>query len=110
MIQAQLARRQALATVLATMSIPREQSASIQSHGRNVLLIETHQPNNSRHLDIKMHGPHPIVVMPPIFRPQLTQLAPRIEVIVTELPVFDVNHFGRFAIQENERPPRRDDA
>lgn len=108
MIQAELAGWQALPAVLTTVAVASEEIAPVQSQSGTVLLIKANEPHDSWHLDVEMDGSNPIVVIASVLGAKLPQLTPRFEVVVAELPIFDVDDFGSFTIQEDERPARRD--
>jgi hypothetical protein len=71
MIKAQLASWKTLPAVLAAMSVSSKQIPPVHPERCDVLPIETHKPDDSRHLNVKRDGADPIDFVPFFLGPQL---------------------------------------
>ena len=107
-VEAQFAGGEPLAAVLAVIAVAGEDVAAIEPHALLRHAIVVQQPQHARHLDLKVHAANPVLVRLLELRLQLADFAPRFEIVIGPLAVFDVNHFGQPAEQQHKRPTHVD--
>jgi len=104
-VQAQLAGGKPLTAVLAVIAVAGKDVAAIEPHSLLGHAIVVQQANHARHLDFKIDALNPILIGRLKLGLEVADLAPRFEIVVSPLAVFDVDDFRQPAKQENERTP-----
>src|SRR5690606_38115392 len=97
MVDAQLAGYEMLPAVLTTVAIASKQVATVKADpllGNTVVVQQSQDP---RDLNLEVNASDPVFVWFLVICPQFANLAPRLEVVICVLTIFNVNNFGQFA-------------
>lgn len=112
MIERELAHREVLATVLASVGIPREDVPAIEPQPAARHAVALGQPNHTRCLQVVAHRSHPVVVLswlPALIvsaelGPELRELTPALERIGRILACLSMHDLGKLP---KEKPDAR---
>jgi hypothetical protein len=107
-IEAQLARREPLAAILAVISVAGKNVATIEPHTLLRHAVVMQQSQDTRNLNFEVDASHPILVRFLVLRVKLANLAPRFKVVIRPLVALDMNYFGQPAEKKNECPAHVD--
>ena len=111
MIERELAHREVLATVLASVGIPREDVPAIEPQPAARHAVALGQPNHTRCLQVVAHRSHPVVVLswlPALIvsaelGPELRELTPALERIGRILACLSMHYLGKLPKEKPDR-------
>jgi len=71
-----------------------------------VVTIKSSESHDPWQLDVEIDGTNPVILVVSVEPAHLTQLAPRLKIVIGELAIFNINDFSHFAVQKNKSPSR----
>jgi len=88
-VERQFAGREVLAAILAMVFVAGEDVPAVELDLVSRQTVVEEQPNDSRHGNMKIHGRYPIVPIRLEITPELTYLAPALEIVVGISTLFE---------------------
>jgi hypothetical protein len=104
-VQAQFARWESLAAVLAEISITSKDVAAVQPYAlfRDAIVVQ--QSEHAGHLNLEVHAANPVLVRFLELGSQFTDFPPRFEIVIGPLVALDMDDLSQAAEQKDEGSP-----